>query len=163
MLSLHIFYDKHTSHRRLWKRIMLCGRVFWLFWSTTITKDNTSISISTSTSSSSSLAGQFVVSGSWDHSLRLWDTERFVTVREINCSKVVNSVAAISVGGTSQLLFASAHPDKVVRVWDGRVSATGSVLQLGLRGHQAWVSAVDTGSTDHELVTVSLAENRTVL
>jgi WD40 repeat protein len=71
--------------------------------------------------------GRFVVSGSWDHSLRLWDVERFVALREVNCGKVVNDVTCVAPGGQ---LFASAHPDHAVRLWDGRADASGSVLQV---------------------------------
>jgi len=90
-----------------------------------------------------------VISGSWDRSLRTWDVERCCVVRTTNCDKVVCAVAAAAQGN----LLASAHADRVVRVWDERVgrssraggapASAGSMLHSSaLRSHGEWVSTV---------------------
>jgi len=103
----------------------------------------------------SASANRFVVSGSWDHSLRIWDVDRFVSLRAINCGKVVNSVVGVS---AAENVFASAHPDNAIRIWDGRVDGSGSALRLALRGHEAWVSALSTSPVnDNEIASVRCA------
>jgi ribosome biogenesis protein YTM1 len=119
--------------------------------------------------SANSNAGRFVVSGSWDHSLRLWDVDRFVAVREITCGKVVTDVSCV---GNNGQVFASSHPDNTIRLWDGRLDASGSVMQLSLKGHNQWISSLASspwnqnelasGSYDGSLRTWDIRSNRPV-
>lgn len=49
--------------------------------------------------------GRYLLSGSWDHSIRLWDTQRFVSLRQVNCGKVVNSIQCLTENGTIYILM----------------------------------------------------------
>jgi ribosome biogenesis protein YTM1 len=95
-----------------------------------------------------------LVSGSWDHSIRIWDVARLCCVRTVHCNKVVTALAVSPRG-----LIASAHPDRAVRVWDVRNVAEGEnvVARAVLRGHAGWVSdlAFQPRLSDASLVSVS--------
>ncbi len=101
-----------------------------------------------------------IASGSWDHSVRLWDAERSCSILTIvssdfiqvprsvlypsnnlqhlnlqNTSKVVTSVA---LPFTSHGLLAASHPDHAIRLWDARAGGS-AVVRLSLGGHSKCV------------------------
>lgn len=83
-------------------------------------------------------SSKHIATGSWDHSVRLWDAERCCSTLTINTSKVVTCVALPS---TDAGLVAASHPDHAVRLWDSRAGGT-AVVRLTLGGHSKWVSSV---------------------
>ena len=94
-----------------------------------------------------------LVTGSWDHSLRLWDVERQEALVTLNGSRVVTS---LDTSYHAPGIVASSHPDCAIRCWDVRVpggntgamSASTAAATLNITGtafrpsHRAWVSAV---------------------
>jgi len=76
--------------------------------------------------------------GSWDHSIRMWDMERQDAVTTLNGSKVVTALAY----SPDLHLLASGHPDHKVRLWDSRGTSE-SLVKSTLSSHQQWVSSVE--------------------
>lgn len=88
-----------------------------------------------------------LVSGSWDHSLRIWNIDQLCCTRVIHCSKVVTALAVSQNG-----LIASAHPDHAIRLWDTRdVAETENIIAratLRRGGHNGWVSSLSFQPVD---------------
>ena len=61
-------------------------------------------------------SGRYVVTGSADASIRLWDTRQGFTTRTIGCSSVCNTIDVAADGFTCT----SGHLDGVARTWDLR-------------------------------------------
>lgn len=62
-----------------------------------------------------------LITGSWDHSLKVWDIERADCILALNGSRVVT---ALSRSFNSDVV-ATAHPDCAVRLWDMRTNGVG--------------------------------------
>jgi ribosome biogenesis protein YTM1 len=91
----------------------------------------------TGTVSCLSLLENQLVSGGFDHSLRLWDLETSSNVSTLNCETVILSLKASKESG----LIVSGHSDNLIRIWDPR-SKEGLVNKMKFKGHSNWSSAV---------------------
>lgn len=84
-----------------------------------------------------------LVTGSWDHSVKVWDMERQECILSLNGSKVV---ACLDTSYHSEGIVATGHPDCAVRLWDVRqdeTAATATVSDKTFRpSHKTWVSGV---------------------
>ena len=78
-----------------------------------------------------------IFSGSWDHTLRVWDCIRQVETAILHCPKAFTSLDV----QREQQLLVSGHPDHIARIWDARASGD-AVVKLSLKGHRGWVSSV---------------------
>ena len=78
-----------------------------------------------------------VYSGSWDMSIRMWDTEIGTCSRHMLGNKAVSAISFSHVGN----LLATAHNDRAVRIWDPRMKDA-EVVKLTLRSHAGWVTDV---------------------
>jgi ribosome biogenesis protein YTM1 len=90
-----------------------------------------------------------VVTGSWDHSIKVWDINRQESLLTLNGSKVVTSLGRCH----NSDVVATGHPDCSVRLWDMRTSrstnASSSVSDSTLKpSHRSWVSDVKWSQTD---------------
>ena len=77
-------------------------------------------------------------SGSWDHSVKIWDVNKGECATTLQGNKVIS---ALAVGPTSTNTVVTAHPDFQLRVWDTRTDGTGLVTSK-LSSHKKWVSDV---------------------
>eukprot|EP00873_Tetraselmis_striata_P017687 jgi/Tetstr1/437951/TSEL_026581.t1 len=91
-----------------------------------------------------------LVSGSWDHSVRVWDSATCGPVSTLHAPKAVHSVAALSEGA---VVFGSS--DSVLRVWDPR--GRGESLNLrGFASHSGWITALAGSKTSpHHFMSTS--------
>ena len=64
-----------------------------------------------------------LVTGSWDHSLKVWDVERQDCLLTLNGSRVVS---CLDTSYHSSGIVATGHPDCTVRLWDTRTNANDS-------------------------------------
>ena len=86
-----------------------------------------------------------LVTGSWDHSVKVWDVERQECVLSLNGSRVV---ACLDTSHHSEGIVATGHPDCTIRLWDVRTdnsnnNSSSLVSDKTFRpSHKAWVSAV---------------------
>lgn len=89
-------------------------------------------------------------SGSWDHTIRLWDVNTGVNTRTLAGSQVCSATGMDFHPDKTFLL--TGHPDKLVRMWDPRsTTTTASVAQF--KGHKGWVRAVKWVPTNpHQFV-----------
>lgn len=76
-------------------------------------------------------------SGSWDHSIRLWDPKTEQNVASWLGAKVVTSLSF----NLAANLLASGHSDNAVRLWDPRQKEADVAKQV-LSSHKGWVTAV---------------------
>ena len=84
--------------------------------------------------------------GSYDHSVRLWDMNVSVCESTIHCGRVVTNLSSQPSGS----LLCTTHPDGVARLWDSRVSNGESVVALAhFKSHKGWISSVDWISSSH--------------
>jgi len=94
--------------------------------------------------------GAKLITGSWDHSLKVHDLERQDCILTLNGSRVVTALGRCH----NSDVVASAHPDCTVRLWDMRVhtkagAESTSVSDTTLRpSHKAWVTDVQWSPTD---------------
>jgi len=89
-------------------------------------------------------APQQLITGSWDHSLKLWDVERQDCLVTLNGTRVISCLdtAYYSTG-----IVASGHPDCTIRLWDIRTAnckeSSLTVSDSTFKpSHKAWVSAL---------------------
>ena len=59
------------------------------------------------------------ISGSWDHSIRIWDFPTGVCTQKLHGG---TSIYAISYQPTTHLIL-SGHADRAIRMWDARSSS----------------------------------------
>eukprot|EP00887_Chlorella_sp_A99_P000459 scaffold17.g459.t1 len=92
------------------------------------------------------------VSGSWDHSVRLWDVEAGANTDTLHHSKAVYCVAASP--GSSAVAFGGT--ERAVRVWDPRARSGEGLAVRALASHTGWVAALAWHPTSpHHLVSAS--------
>ena len=72
-------------------------------------------------SSSLSATPNNLITGSWDHGLKVWDIERSDCILALNGSRVVTALSRCS----NSDVVATAHPDCTVRLWDMRTNGAG--------------------------------------
>ena len=97
-----------------------------------------------------------LVSGGWDHSVRLWDVAAGRAVATYNGSKAVYAVAAAPGGGGAVVAFGGA--DSALRVWDAR--ARGEALSVrGYAAGASWMAGLawrnGGGGSEHHVASVS--------
>ena len=94
-----------------------------------------------------------LISGSWDHTLKVWDVERQESLLTLNGSRVIS---CLDVAPSSQVVVATGHPDCTIRLWDVRTDSdvtSSLVSDSSLKpSHKAWVSAVQWSPTDPYLL-----------
>eukprot|EP00698_Gefionella_okellyi_P006238 TRINITY_DN15632_c0_g1_i1.p1 TRINITY_DN15632_c0_g1~~TRINITY_DN15632_c0_g1_i1.p1 ORF type:complete len:413 (-),score=46.90 TRINITY_DN15632_c0_g1_i1:88-1326(-) len=92
-----------------------------------------------------------LISGGWDHTVRVWDPELQTNVRALaNSDSVVQSVS-YSLPGK---LIASGHTDRIARVWDARIR-DGPAMLMQLRKHKGFVTGVSWSPTESHLLATS--------
>ncbi|XP_065190435.1 small ribosomal subunit protein RACK1-like [Sycon ciliatum] len=100
--------------------------------------------------------GQFALSGSWDHTLRLWDLQRGVTTRRfVGHTKDVLSVAF----SADNRQIVSASRDRSIKLWN-----TLGVCKYTIQdeGHSEWVSCVRFSPNNQNPIIVSAGWDRLV-
>ena len=82
-----------------------------------------------------------LITGSWDHSIKLWDMEKQDCVLTLNGSRVVS---CLDTSYHTEGVVATGHPDCTIRLWDVRVQTTTQVVSdtTFRPSHRAWVSSV---------------------
>ena len=92
--------------------------------------------------------GHHVVTGSWDHSVKVWSVEAQDCLLTLNGSRVVS---CLDLSPHSEVV-ATGHPDCTIRLWDIRTNSTdaGSLVSDSTLkpSHKAWVSAVKWSPTN---------------
>jgi WD40 repeat protein len=83
--------------------------------------------------------GNVLLSGSYDHTIRLWDVVRAHPITTLSGNKVVTSVSFNQDLG----LIVSGHPDHIIRTWDPRANETKPTL---FKSHRSWVRQVQWGT-----------------
>ncbi|KAG2389545.1 hypothetical protein C9374_014105 [Naegleria lovaniensis] len=84
------------------------------------------------------IEGGRIVSGSSDHTIRVWDVATGVNSITLNGSKVVTSISVKDNSDSTSVL--SSHPDFLIRLWDARQG--GSKKASLFRSHRGWVRKV---------------------
>jgi len=95
------------------------------------------------------------VTGSWDHSIKVWDIESQDCVLSLNGSKVVS---CLDLAASSEVV-ATGHPDCTIRLWDIRVNTNNDTTDKNkaslitdsssLRpSHKAFISGIQWSPTD---------------
>eukprot|EP00577_Skeletonema_sp_RCC1716_P010778 CAMPEP_0113415006 /NCGR_PEP_ID=MMETSP0013_2-20120614/24330_1 /TAXON_ID=2843 ORGANISM="Skeletonema costatum, Strain 1716" /NCGR_SAMPLE_ID=MMETSP0013_2 /ASSEMBLY_ACC=CAM_ASM_000158 /LENGTH=501 /DNA_ID=CAMNT_0000301921 /DNA_START=125 /DNA_END=1630 /DNA_ORIENTATION=+ /assembly_acc=CAM_ASM_000158 len=100
-------------------------------------------------SSSSSSLPSTLLTGSWDHGLKVYDVSRMDCILALNGSRVVTSLSRCS----NSDVVATGSPDCTVRLWDMRTNGEGGsgsqIADKTLRqSHKSWVSAIQWSPTD---------------
>eukprot|EP00804_Cyclotella_cryptica_P027376 CCRYP_008811-RB/>CCRYP_008811-RB protein AED:0.07 eAED:0.07 QI:462/1/1/1/0.5/0.33/3/21/522 len=93
-----------------------------------------------------------ILTSSWDHSLKVYDTQRMDCILSMNGSRVVTSMSRCINGN----VVGTGCADCMVRLWDMRVGGAGNavgsvghVADKTLRqSHKSWVSGVEWSPTD---------------
>ena len=84
-----------------------------------------------------------LISGSWDHSIKLWDVEKQDCLLTLNGSRVV---ACMDTSYQTEGVVATGHPDCAIRLWDVRVQTGNQAAVIAdttfRPSHKAWVSDV---------------------
>ncbi|CAJ1954394.1 unnamed protein product [Cylindrotheca closterium] len=90
-----------------------------------------------------------LISGSWDHSIKLWDVERQDCLLTLNGSRVV---ACLDTSYHSEGVVATGHPDCTIRLWDVRTNQSNQSSVVSDKtfrpSHKAWVSCVQWSQTN---------------
>ncbi len=84
--------------------------------------------------------GDGLLSGSYDYSVRLWDSESCACVKTFEGQKSVNDLIASLPSSPSQGCIVTAHCDPLLRLWDWREE--GLVGKRTLKSHTGWVSSL---------------------
>jgi ribosome biogenesis protein len=89
-------------------------------------------------------SSQHLVTGSWDHSIKLWDAERRDCLLTLNGSRVVS---CLDTSYFSTGIVATGHPDGTIRLWDVRVQdSKESSLHVSdntlKASHKGWITDV---------------------
>jgi ribosome biogenesis protein YTM1 len=97
---------------------------------------------------------EHVVTGSWDHSVKVWNIAQQDCLLTLNGSRVVS---CLSLSPHSEVV-ATGHPDCTIRLWDIRTSTNEESASLvsdsSLKpSHKAWVSAVEWSPTNPYVLT----------
>jgi ribosome biogenesis protein YTM1 len=79
-------------------------------------------------------AASKLVTGSWDHSIKLWDIEHQEKVLALNGSRVVT---CLDTSYHAEGIVASGHPDCSVRLWDVRVGGSGKGGESAAAGNSS--------------------------
>lgn len=98
-----------------------------------------------------------LISGSWDHSIKLWDVEKQNCLLTLNGARVVS---CLDTSYHSEGVVATGHPDCTIRLWDVRVNSSKQSAILAdttfRPSHKAWVSSVQWSPTNaYQLVSTS--------
>lgn len=94
-----------------------------------------------------------LITGSWDHSLKVWDIEQQDCILTLNGSRVIS---CLDTSYHTPNVVVTGHPDCTVRLWDTRVASnnndakesSSSVLQQVVSdnifrpSHKGWISSV---------------------
>ncbi|KAJ3323954.1 hypothetical protein HDV06_000930 [Boothiomyces sp. JEL0866] len=81
-------------------------------------------------------------SGSWDHSVRVWDLQEELNTTTMNCEKVITCMGYLS----ESKLIMTGHIDGSIRLWDPR-SKDGLVVKMKFNSHNNWVSSLAHSET----------------
>jgi ribosome biogenesis protein len=108
-------------------------------------------------------ADDIVMSGSWDHSVKVWDVEVGVCVDTLMHNKAVHCIATPSDGKAAVVAFGG--PEKVLRIWDRRQREAGEGLNgdglsafavRSFSSHSGWISCLAWHpSSEHHVVSGS--------
>jgi ribosome biogenesis protein YTM1 len=98
-----------------------------------------------------------LISGSWDHSIKLWDVEKQDCLLTLNGSRVVS---CLDTSYHTEGVVATGHPDCTIRLWDVRVQTTNQSAMVSdttfRPSHKAWVSQVKwSPSNPYQLASTS--------
>ncbi|XP_066966913.1 ribosome biogenesis protein WDR12 homolog [Macrobrachium rosenbergii] len=92
------------------------------------------------------MSNEEVITGSWDHSLRIWDLEIGGLRSQYNSNCAIFSVTFSPLNGT----VLTGCADKYIRLYDPRVS-DGSIVQQKYISHTKWVPSVKWSSVSEHL------------
>jgi ribosome biogenesis protein YTM1 len=98
-----------------------------------------------------------LVTGSWDHSIKLWDVEKQNCLLTLNGSRVVS---CLDTSYHSEGVVATGHPDCTIRLWDVRINnakQSAIVTDTTFRpSHKVWVSSLQwSQSNAYQLASTS--------
>lgn len=102
-----------------------------------------------------------LVTGSWDHSIKVWDMENQDCLLTLNGSKVVS---CMDTSHHTAGIVATGHPDCAIRLWDVRTDQSASSLvsdSVFRPSHRAWISQVQW-SVDKPYQVISSSHDGTV-
>ena len=80
------------------------------------------------------------MSGSWDHSVRVWDVETGINTQTLNHNKAVYALAAAPGSSGAPVAFGGA--ERALRVWDPRARGGEVLAVTPLASHTDWIVAV---------------------
>ena len=78
-----------------------------------------------------------LISGSWDHCLKIWDIESSINKETISGNKVFLDISYSSLKN----LIATGSTDNIIRIFDLQNSSS-SVIKSTLKSHKGWVSCI---------------------
>lgn len=89
-----------------------------------------------------------VCTGSWDHSIKLWDV--FVGQEKRTLKTASKIYLSIDYSPINKLIAAGLN-DSIVRIYDPN-SDEGSLVKISLSSHTGWCSSVSWSKTDPNLL-----------